>query len=1763
MRRARPLFLALSATILIGSCVGDDTPTDVGGAALLDIPVSPALIPTPADGGAAPINRIRARVTRVSDNVVLGQTQIDVDPDAEQWEVLLKASVGGRGPVDVTVFVLLIHATGDVESVEFSGLVGPLTLTAGQTVDAADVPIVRGPIANFFTTGVTISSAPGTLGEGATASLSAAATTSGSVPPTVFWTVLDSAVLSSSGSEVTGLAPGVGRVVASAGMHADTASITVVPAPASVVVTPDTAFVVGVGSQATFEAVVVDARGDPVPGETVAWSSGTPQIIESAGDGVFTALATGDGVVRAAAASDPSVVGTAVLVVAAASGPDVAITVGADDTTPAVGDVVQITIDVLNRVVPGGADVTSLVVEATGSPELDLRGYQLTQGTFDQDADSWSVGSLAVGASARLTLDIEITGGTLGQSLTGTAWIASLDQAQSDLTNDTATVTLTIADREVDVAVLKKVDEPQPLAGTTVTFTVSLANNGPGTVTGLSVFDSLAAQFLDRSDVVSSGTLVGDTLWTVPSLAEGDTATWTTTATVSPDAAGGSATNTAVLRSIDQSDTTPANDMAAVAINFPISAIPVVQITAPADGAVFDPGDPVTFTGTANDAEEGDLSASIAWASDEDGPLGTGASLTTSQLTTGVHVITASATDSDGGTGSASIEITIALITTPATLNVPFGGTASLPITLSEPAPPGGFTLSVTSGDPSITAPTAATVFIPGGAQSANATLQGLQPGTTDVTVSHPQFGSSVTTVSVTAGLNITVGSLVVPETFPQTIDIRLESLGAPIAAPAGGLVVTLTSNDPTCATAPTNVTIAEGLVQQSATISYGGGATLTCTTRVRASAPSVTPDSVNVSVTAAPALTPGAATVGAGLQYGQLSTALGTTAHGGVTVTVTSEDPSIMRLSLDANTPGTASIQYDVLAGQNRAYYYVQGVEGTTGTASLVATAPGFRTDSALVTVVQPAIDIQGLVLATTVFAVDDAFYVRTGIPNAQNTGLSINQAPRAGSPPLTVTIESSQTSVADLITLPDSASPVTVELPAGAFNTPTNVASGGVALETIGAGSTVVSATIPGYLQTTAAVRTVDVTLPDITGPTTTVGAGLQQGQVWATLGATGHGGAAVTVTSADPSVALVSPDATTPGTPSIVVDVADGQNRAFFYVQGVEGQTGVVPLRITANGFTDGSGQVTVASTAYEIISLPSSTTSFSPNSQFFVRAGVPNAQNTGLSSAQAVRAGGDSLFVTVTSSEPTVADVATLTEPTSPVTTFIAPTQFNTPSYGTGGVTLDPIGAGTTTISAAIDGLIATDGASRQVTVTAPGISVGSTPVGAGLQYGTLAVTLGATNHPGVVVRIESGDPSRMRVSLAPDQAGTDFVEASVPTGQTRVNYFIHGVEGTSGDVPLTVSAPGFVTATATISVVQPGVEIIGLVSTETTLSPNRPFQVRIGVPYTQLTGLQIVQSVRTGGAPLTATVTNSSAQVARLATNAGAGQTATVTIQPGSSSSPTTLLAGGVEFDPQAIGSTNVNATIPGFLQLGSSTQTVTVSAPGITVPTLTVGAGLQYGNTGIYATLGASQHGGRTVTVRSSNPSVLRISPDQLTAGAQEIQIDVPNGQNRVYYYVQGVEGASAVATVTVSAVGFTDGSNAIDVVPPALDISGLATSRSAGAADDPFVVRVGVPSANNSTLSIVQAVRAGGTPLTATVVSSSPAAARLVTMAVPGGAASVTVEIGVGLSTSASTVDAGGVALDPVAEGSTSVSATIPGVIATGQATVSVTITP
>jgi hypothetical protein len=90
-----------------------------------------------------------------------------------------------------------------------------------------------------------------------------------------------------------------------------------------------------------------------------------------------------------------------------------------------------------------------------------------------------------------------------------------------------------------------------------------------------------------------------------------------------------------------------------------INAPPTVTIDAPEDGAIYDRGEAIPFSGSASDAEDGDLTADLVWQSSLDGPIGSGGAFSRSDLSAGVHTIRATVSDTHGLGAWDQVTITI------------------------------------------------------------------------------------------------------------------------------------------------------------------------------------------------------------------------------------------------------------------------------------------------------------------------------------------------------------------------------------------------------------------------------------------------------------------------------------------------------------------------------------------------------------------------------------------------------------------------------------------------------------------------------------------------------------------------------------------------------------------------------------------------------------------------------------------------------------------------------------------------------------------------------------------------------------------------------------------------------------------------------------------------------------------------------------------------------------------------------------------------
>jgi len=163
-----------------------------------------------------------------------------------------------------------------------------------------------------------------------------------------------------------------------------------------------------------------------------------------------------------------------------------------------------------------------------------------------------SAGTLASGASQSFT--VTVTPGS-GGSVVNTATIGG-DQSDPNSGNNTSTVTTSV-NHNADLSVVKT--GPAFVAnGGSITYTVTVTNNGPAPANNVMVSDTIPSSITGATATPSQGSCSGSFSCSLGNLASGASATVTITGTVS-STSGSSVSNTACA-SADSPDPAPANN---------------------------------------------------------------------------------------------------------------------------------------------------------------------------------------------------------------------------------------------------------------------------------------------------------------------------------------------------------------------------------------------------------------------------------------------------------------------------------------------------------------------------------------------------------------------------------------------------------------------------------------------------------------------------------------------------------------------------------------------------------------------------------------------------------------------------------------------------------------------------------------------------------------------------------------------------------------------------------------------------------------------------------------------------------------------------------------------------------------------------------------------------------------------------------------------------------------------------------------------------
>lgn len=198
---------------------------------------------------------------------------------------------------------------------------------------------------------------------------------------------------------------------------------------------------------------------------------------------------------------------------------DLVVTSTASSLRPQVGQTVTFTHTIRND---GPDAATNISVPVVAPAGFQLVNTQSSAGTYNSATGTWTLASLASGASATLVFT---TVATIPTSVTSSLAVARLDQADSNTANNASSVT--VDPEDADLAISKSISNTRPNVGETVTFTVSVTNvGGDATATNVLVTDQLPAGVTFISSTAGQGTYNDTTgVWTLGSLAQRQTTT--------------------------------------------------------------------------------------------------------------------------------------------------------------------------------------------------------------------------------------------------------------------------------------------------------------------------------------------------------------------------------------------------------------------------------------------------------------------------------------------------------------------------------------------------------------------------------------------------------------------------------------------------------------------------------------------------------------------------------------------------------------------------------------------------------------------------------------------------------------------------------------------------------------------------------------------------------------------------------------------------------------------------------------------------------------------------------------------------------------------------------------------------------------------------------------------------------------------------------------------------------------------------------------
>lgn len=708
--------------------------------------------------------------------------------------------------------------------------------------------------------------------------------------------------------------------------------------------------------------------------------------------------------------------------------------------------------------------------------------------------------------------------------------------------------------------------------------------------------------------------------------------------------------------------------------------------------------------------------------------------------------------------------------------------------------------------------------------------------------------------------------------------------------------------------------------------------------------------------------------------------------APSGTTITLTSSDPSRLLVSADRTKPGAASATANEV--------FLQALD-TSGTVTLTASVPGYAPVSVPVTLRAPVLTLSSSLLSTPKLSVGQSISVSVSFEGFE---------PSPASPPVRLTLANSNPTVLQVspayvdLSAAVAAAGFQVQglLPGPAVLTPSS--SNGV---TPAAGLSALAVTVTG-----AALRLRDLEVgKDLAGTAAlTIPLGLPSGQ-------------RITVSTSDPTRVLLSTRLTTAGKPQITLTPQQGLT---FYVFGLA-NSGTAQITARIDGTTRPANlqrrpDETLGATA-TVTLRPSGIgwTGSLVSTDMYSATTTAGITGYALDSASLVPVAAQPLRPGVSASVPLQTDQAGVVTAGTPITmSSTGSTTF---------ATLTNVGPGDATLTV-IQPSGFTTPASRQhlaYHVGQAALRFSVPMLGIGTQEGVRFSSLPSTFQKQTAT-LTSSDPSKAVLSADPTIPGTGTLQIAAGSP-----FYVQALDSRGSPI-ITASLPGFADTPQTAPLSGTG---ISLTVSSSTFGGST---VTNGAAYTTLqSGTTAISALLTLVDPDTGVTNyNNYSLMLRPGLNGAvliqSSNTAVGTVGGSPAQVTSSYNSPAVSFQPLSLGDATVSAVqLPGFTVPavnGSVLFHVTqpqwqISSSGPIGKDMATGVGLNVAAN--VKTVPANV----PVTVTSSDPSRLLISPDATTPGAASLSLTLAAGQlGTSGFYVQALSNQGTVP-VTVTAPGF------------------------------------------------------------------------------------------------------------------------------------------